>query len=268
MMNTASKGTALVTGASSGIGAIYADRLARRGYDLILVARNRARLDNLARQLTDETGRAVEVVAADLSDKGDLGRVEALLRDDASITLLVNNAGVGAATPLLDSDVDEMDRMIALNVSAVTRLSYAAAPGFVARGGGSIMNIASISALAPEILNGVYGATKAFVLVFGQSLHHELGDKGVRIQTVLPGATATRFWETARFPLENLPADVVMPAEEMVDAALAGFDLGETVTIPSLPDHAQWLAYEHARAQLRPQLSLASAAARYRQGKN
>jgi short-subunit dehydrogenase len=182
--------------------------------------------------------------------------------------LLVNNAGVGAATPLLDSDVDEMDRMIALNVSAVTRLSYAAAPGFVARGGGSIMNIASISALAPEILNGVYGATKAFVLVFGQSLHHELGDKGVRIQTVLPGATATRFWETARVPLENLPADVVMPAEEMVDAALAGFDLGETVTIPSLPDHAQWLAYEHARAQLRPQLSLASAAARYRQGKN
>jgi short-subunit dehydrogenase len=264
-MSPASKGTALVTGASSGIGAIYADRLARRGFDLILVARNRKRLDHLARDLSDETGRTVEVVAADLADGGDLARVEGLLRTDASITLLVNNAGVGAATPLLDSDINEMDRMIALNVGALTRLAYAAVPGFVARGGGSIINMASISALAPEILNGVYGATKAFVLVFGQSLHHELADKGVRVQTVLPGATATDFWETAGFPLENLPGHVVMPAAEMVDAALAGFDLGETVTIPSLSEHAHWLAYEHARARLRPHLSLATAAARYRQ---
>src|SRR3954447_1001311 len=135
-----SKGTALITGASSGIGAIYADRLARRGHDLILVARNKARLNELAERLTDETGRAVEVVAADLGNKDDLGRVEKVLRTDASITTLVNNAGVGATAPLLASDVDKMEEMITLNVGALTRLTYAAVPGLVKRGAGSIIN--------------------------------------------------------------------------------------------------------------------------------
>lgn len=133
-MTQHSKGTALVTGASSGIGAIYADRLARRGYDLILVARNQTRLDQLARRLTDETGRSVEVVAADLGKRTDAARIEKVLRTDASITMLVNNAGVGATGPLLASDVDKMEEMIALNVNALTRLTYAAVPGFVARG--------------------------------------------------------------------------------------------------------------------------------------
>lgn len=128
-MTQHSKGTALVTGASSGIGAIYADRLARRGYDLILVARNQTRLDQLARRLTDETGRSVEVVAADLGKRTDAARIEKVLRTDASITMLVNNAGVGATGPLLASDVDKMEEMIALNVNALTRLTYAAVPG-------------------------------------------------------------------------------------------------------------------------------------------
>ena len=148
MSTTTTKGTALITGASTGIGAIYADRLAKRGYDLILVARNRHRLTALARRLTDETGRSVEAIAADLGERPDLARIEAMLRTDASITLLVNNAGVGGAAPLLASDIDKMDDMIRLNVGALTRLTYVAAPGFVARGGGTIVNIASIVAIS------------------------------------------------------------------------------------------------------------------------
>jgi short-subunit dehydrogenase len=263
-MTTSTKGTALVTGASSGIGAIYADRLARRGYDLILVARNRRRLDGLAKRLRDETRRAIEVVTADLNDKLDLGRIEKLLRTDAGITLLVNNAGVGATAPLLDSDVDKMDQMIALNVGALTRLTYAVAPGFVARGGGTIINIASVVGVAPEILNGVYGATKAFVLALSLSLRKELADRNVRIQAVLPGATATDFWGTAGTPIEHLPDEIVMRADDMVDAALAGLDQGELITIPSLPDAADWQAYEAARQKLMPNMSLKVPAARYR----
>ena len=263
-MAISEKGTALVTGASSGIGAIYADRLARRGYNLILVARNRDRLDGLAKRLTDETGRVVEVVTADLTDKADLARIEALLRTDASITALVNNAGVGATAPLLDADVEKMDDLIALNVRALTRLTYAAVPGFVARGGGAIINIASVVAVGPEILNGVYGGSKAFVLAFSQSLRHELKDKNIHVQAVLPGATATEFWGIAGTPLEYLPNEIVMPAEDMVDAALTGFDQGEFVTIPALPDAADWDAYEAARQKLLPNLSRSTAAARYR----
>ena len=257
------KGTALVTGASSGIGAIYADRLARRGYDLILVARNRDRLTALARRLTNDTKRSVAVIAADLSDRTDLAQIEARLRTDASITLLVNNAGVGAAASLLASDIDKMDDMIRLNVSAVTRLTYAAAPGFIARGGGTIVNISSIVAISPETLNGVYGGTKAFVLAFSHSLRHELAGKGVHVQVVLPGATSTEFWDIAGLPVGNLPTEIVMSAEDMVDAALAGLDQGETVTIPSLPDKAEWDAFEAARQAMSGKLSSAVPAHRY-----
>lgn len=261
-----SKGTALITGASSGIGAIYADRLAHRGYDLILVARNRVRLDELARRLADETGRAIEVVAADLGNRDDVRRVEKVLQDDASITVLINNAGVGATAPLLASNVDKMDEMITLNVSALTRLTYAVAPGFAARSTGTIINIASIVGVAPEVLNGVYGGTKAFVLAFTLSLQKELADKNVRIQAVLPGATATDFWGIAGTPIEHLPSEIVMRAEDMVDAALAGLDQGEVITIPALPDAADWAAYEAARQKLMPNLSRKMPAARYRIG--
>jgi short-subunit dehydrogenase len=263
---TASKplGTALITGASTGIGAIYADRLAKRGYDLILVARNRERLDSLATRLAGETGRAIEIVTADLSDKADLGRIETLLRTDPRITMLVNNAGVAAIAPLLDSDVEKMDDMITLNVRALTRLTYAVAPGLVARGGGTIVNIASVVAIAPEALNGVYGASKAYVLALSQSLHKELAGQGVRIQAVLPGATATDLWAKAGRPVEHLPSEIVMSTDDMVDAALAGLDQGELVTIPALPDAADWQAYEAARQKLMPNLSRKNPAARYR----
>lgn len=263
-MSASPKGAALVTGASTGIGAIYADRLARRGYDLILVARNKARLDEVAGQIADATGRVVKTVAADLNDRADLKRVEAILATDPSITTLVNNAGVGALEPLLQSDISAMEEMIDLNVRALTRLTYAAAPVFVDRGGGAIINISSVVAVAPEVLNGVYGGSKAFVLAFSQSLHNELADKNVRIQVVLPGATATNFWDAAGGAVENLPSGMVMQSDDLVDAALAGFDQGELVTIPSLPEVADWAAYESAREKLIPNLSLSSVPSRYR----
>ena len=262
-MSTTTKGTALITGASSGIGAVYADRLAKRGYDLILVARNQSRLDSLAKRLQAETGRSVETIAADLNDRADLAKIETTLRTNAGITLLVNNAGVGAAAPLLSSDIDKMDEMIRLNVGALTRLSYAAAPGFVARGAGTIINISSIVAISPETLNGVYGGSKAFVLAFSQSLQHELTQKGVRVQAVLPGATATEFWDIAGLPVHNLPTAIVMSADNLVDAALAGLDQGETITIPSLPDKAEWDAFDAARRAMSGKISSSVPASRY-----
>jgi uncharacterized protein len=261
------KGTALVTGASSGIGAIYADRLARRGYDLILVARNESRLASLARRLAGDTGRAVETVAADLTKAADLQRVERVLRTNADISLLVNNAGFGAAGPLLVSDVNKMEEMIRLNVTALMRLTYATVPGFVERRTGTIINISSGVAIAPETLNGVYGATKAFVLALTHSLIHELADKGVRVQAVLPGATATEFWETVGVPIHQLPPETVMTANDVVDVALAGLDLGEIVTIPSLANNADWERYEAARrAMSLDKLSSAVPAPRYKLG--
>jgi short-subunit dehydrogenase len=154
--------------------------------------------------------------------------------------------------------------MIALNVTAPTRLTYAAVPGFVARGRGAVINIASIVALAPEVLNGVYGASKAFVLAFSQSLQHELADQGVRVQAVLPGATATDFWATGGLPLEHLDAAIVMRADELVDAALLGFERGERVTIPSLHQGEEWEAYEAARRAMAGHLSSNTPAPRYR----
>ena len=256
-------GTALITGASSGIGAVYADRLARRGYDLVLVARNSGRLHALAARLSDATGRAVETIVADLVQPGDVARVATVLRTDASITMLVNNAGVGSAVPLLDSSIEQMSDMIALNVDALTRLTYAVVSAYVARGTGTIVNIASVAAIAPKILNGVYSGSKAYVLALTQSLHHELAGKGIRVQAVLPGATATAFWDIAGPGLANMPATMLMTAGNMVDAALAGLDQGELVTIPSLPDAADWASFEAARLALGPNLSLPEPAARY-----
>jgi short-subunit dehydrogenase len=262
-MTVQSKGTALITGASSGIGAVYADRLAHRGYDLILVARNRGKLDTLASRLTNETKRAVEVLPADLSDPGDLARVEGVLKRDASITLLVNNAGIGTVAPLLNSDVDKMDDMIALNIGALTRLTYAVVPGLVARGAGTIINISSIVAIAPELLNGVYGGSKAYVLAFSHSLQHELAAKGIRIQAVLPGAIATDFWDLGGYPVSNFPPEFVMTTDDLVDAALSGLDQGELVTIPALPDKGEWDRFEGSRRDMSSRLSGREPAARY-----
>lgn len=260
---SASKGTALITGASSGIGAVYADRLAKRGYDLILVARNEERLKNVAARIASATGRSVAVQAADLNDPSALSKVEGVLKSNQDLTMLVNNAGFGSAVPLLQSDVDKMEEMIDLNVTALTRLTYAAAPAFAARGKGTIINISSVVAIAPEMLNGVYGASKAYVLALSQSLQHELADKGVRVQAVLPGATATEFWDIAGYPHQNMPSSWVMSAEDMVDASLAGLDGGEVVTIPALQNAEDWTAYEADRKAMSGKLSNVNPAPRY-----
>jgi short-subunit dehydrogenase len=257
------KETALVTGASAGIGATYADRLAKRGYNLILVARDLKRLDALAARLTKETGVQVETLKADLGNKADLARVERRLRDDDQITVLVNNAGMSAHGSLVGGDVDVHEAMIHLNVIAPTRLIAAIAPRFVARSAGTIINIASVLALAPELFNGVYSGTKAYLLNLSLSLHKELGPQGVRIQAVLPGATRTEIWEKVGVDANQFPPGFVMEADVMVDAALAGLDLGEIVTIPPLPNVADFEAYNNARLALAPNLSKDKAADRY-----
>ena len=257
------KGTALITGASSGIGAMYADRLARRGHDLILVARNRERLEALQRRLTDDTGRSVEIIVADLNDKTDLDRVEVRLRTDASITVLVNNAGMAMSGDLASADADRLESMILLNVLAPSRLALAAIPGFVGRGKGTLINISSVLALAPERFNGAYSGTKAYLLNLSLRLQQEVASRGVRVQVVLPGATRTEIWEKAGTDIATLPPSMVMDVDSMVDAALAGLDRGEVVTIPALPDVADWDAYEAARQQMIPNLSRSVPAARY-----
>jgi short-subunit dehydrogenase len=263
MSTPSNPGTALITGASTGIGSVYARRLAQRGYDLILVARDQERLTNLANDITAKTGRKAETLSADLTVKADLKRVEERLRFDSSVSALVNNAGFGGVAKLIDSNVDDMDNMIQLNVTALTRLTSAALPGFLKRSKGLIINISSVVALSPELLNGVYSGTKAFVVNLTQSLHNEVKDKGVRVQAVLPGATSTEFWDRAKLPVHNLPAEIVMTAEEMVDASLAGLDQGELITIPALPNLGDWEKFEETRKALGPNLSRQYSAARY-----
>jgi short-subunit dehydrogenase len=257
-----SKGTALITGASTGIGAVYADRLAKRRYDLILVARNEERLLESAARLK-AAGRKIETIVADLTHKEDVQRIAERLSTDPAITALVNNAGLGSARKLLDEKIDDLESMIYLNVTALTRLALAALPGFVARKNGLLINIASVVALAPDLLNGTYSGTKAYVVNFTQALKSELEGTGVTVQAVLPGATATPFWEKSGRPIEALPSEIVMSAEDMVDASLAGLDQHELITIPALPDSADWESYETARKALGPNLSHRKPAARY-----
>ena len=264
MNSVQSQGTALVTGASSGIGAIYAQRLAARGFDLLLVARDQQRLEEAASKLSAEHGVQVEVLKADLTQKDDVLKIEQRLRSDSSISLLLNNAGVAADGLLGNADTDQLDQLIQLNVTAVTRLAAAAAASFAKAGRGTIINIASVVALFPERFNATYSASKAYVLSLTQSLNAELDGTGVKIQAVLPGVTRTEIWERSGIDASQIPADMVMEAGEMVDAALSGLDQGELITIPSLPDAADWNAFVAARHVLAPNLSKSKAAARYK----
>lgn len=263
-MSHDTKGTALITGASTGLGAIYADRLARRGYDLILIARDAARLEALAEKLYGETGRSVSVLPADLIDPAQLAQVVARIAAEPSLTLLVNNAGIALNGTLTTSSPDQITRLIALNVTAPTLLAQAAGVAFAARGAGAIINISSVLALAPEMMDGAYSATKAFLLNLSHGLAHELGDKGVHVQAVLPGATRTEIWERSGMDLDAFPAAMVMAADDLVDAALVGFDRGEQVTIPPLQDDHDWLEMEKLRIGLGPTLSRRDVAPRYK----
>jgi len=254
--------TALITGASSGIGATYADRLARRGHGLVLVARDKERMAAIAERLRDAYGVEVEVLPADLTATDDLRRVEARLREDSSIGLLVNNAGAAAHGGFADPDLDAQETLIRLNVTAVTRLAGAVVPRFLAEGGGAIINMASVLAVAPEILPGIYAATKAFVLTFSQSLQAELGGRGLYVQAVLPAATRTEIWSRSGRDVNVLQG--VMDVGELVDAALVGFDQREAITIPPLPDAGQWDAFAAARLAMLPNFRQEHPAERYR----
>ena len=252
----------LITGASTGIGATYADRFARRGHDLVLVARDKARLEELASRLTHEHGVKADVLQADLTNTADLAGVEARLRTDSRIGILLNNAGAAASGGFANPDLDALDNLIKLNVTAVMRLAGAVVPRFLAEGGGSIINLSSVLALAPEIFGGIYSATKAFVLTFSQSLQVELGSRGLYVQAVLPAATRTEIWQRSGIDVNAIAG--VMAVEELVDAALVGFDRRELVTIPPLPDHGQWDVFDAARQAMLPNFGQEHPAARYR----
>jgi short-subunit dehydrogenase len=256
-----SRATVLITGASTGIGAVYADRFAKRGHDLVLVARDRNRLEKVADKLRGETGVNVDIIGADLTAASALAAVEARLREDARIGILVNNAGAAAAGTFIDQNSDQVTALITLNSTALTRLASAVAPRFVREGRGAIINIGSVVGLAPEFGMTVYGATKAFVLYLTQGLHLELGPKGVYVQAVLPAATRTEIWERSALDVNALPA--VMEVEELVDSALVGFDRRETITIPPLPDATQWATFDGARLAMLPNFAQTHAAARY-----
>ena len=256
------KPTVLITGASTGIGAVYADRFAHRGHGLVLVARDGTRMAALAERLRGETGVEIDVIQADLSIERDVERIEQRLREDSRIGVLVNNAGTTLPGDFLAQSGTDVAGLIALNITAVTRLANAVAPRFATAGGGAIINLASVVGLAPEFGMSVYGATKAFVLFLSQGLNVELGARGVYIQAVLPAATRTEIWERSGRDVDALPA--VMEVGELVDAALVGFDRRETVTIPPLPDDRQWVALEAARQAMLPNYMQAHAAARYR----
>ena len=255
---------ALITGASAGIGKAYARKLAKRGHDLVLVARDQARLEQLAEEL-NRNGATSAVVVADLTQSGDVSRIERILETDPAITFFLNNAGIATVEPHLHTPVEVIERLIALNVTAATRLALAAGRAFVARKAGTIVNIASIVAYNPERFNGVYGGSKAFMLALAHAMTRELNENGVTIQTVLPGATRTEIWERAGTDVDKrLPPERIMDADEMVDAALKGLELGERITIPSLPNAQDLADMEAARLKLGPNLSWAHPAERYR----
>ncbi len=254
--------TVLITGASSGIGTVYAERFARRGHDLVLVARDTARLESLAARLRQDTGVAVDVLPADLTVRTDLATVETRLRDDARIGILINNAGMAQSGGFTDQSADSIDQLVTLNTAALTRLAAAIAPRLANAGEGAIVNIGSVVGLAPEFGMSVYGASKAFALFLSQGLSLELSPRGVYVQAVLPAATRTEIWARAGIDINTLPE--VMDVGELVDAALVGFDRRETVTIPPLHVAARWDTLEASRQGLLSDIRQAQAAERYR----
>jgi short-subunit dehydrogenase len=258
------KGLAVVTGASQGIGAVYARKLAERGHDVVLVARNRDRLRENAAEIRAATSREAEVVVADLSTAADTSALAERLRTDPAISVLINNAGATLDGGLLANDADAVARQIALNVTAPTLLAQAAAKAFIARGGGAIVNISSVAAFAPEMFDGVYSGSKMYLLNLTLGLASKAKDSGVRFQAVLPGPTNTDMWARGSVPASVVPPERIMEPEDLVEAALMGLDRGEVVTAPTIDDEAAWQAYEAARRALGLHLAAGKPAARYR----
>lgn len=239
MSSSRTRPRALVTGASAGIGAAYAGRLAREGYDLVLVARRRERLEQLAERLHREAHVHAEVLAADLADAGALARVEARLAGDESLALLVNNAGFGAYRPFAQVEADVVDSLINVHVRAVARLTRAALPGMIRRGTGGVINVASLLAFSgsmppnPLPHRATYAGAKAFIVTFTQALAGEIAGTGVRVQVCLPGVVATEFHTVQGMDFSQRPR---MTADDVVAASLAAFARSEVTCIPGLDD--------------------------------
>jgi uncharacterized protein len=244
------KPIAVVSGASSGIGAVYADRFAKRGYDLILVARRADRLEALAQKISRAYPVRAEVMTADLANEPDLVRVEQMLATNPAVRVLVNNAGLMKRRPIAKSPLQDSLSQIALNITSLTRLTHAVLPAFILRNDGVIINISSVLAIHAMPVSSVYSGTKAFVLNFSRGLQNELAETGVKVQVVLPSPIATDIWDDSGLSLSVLNPDTVMSAETLVDAALAGLDKGESITWPSVADFSLCEQYDAARSKL------------------
>jgi short-subunit dehydrogenase len=266
MSKSSFKPVALVTGASAGIGAVYAERLAARGYDLILVARRADRLEALASKLAAAHGAKVEVVEADLTKDADVTRVERVIKANPAISLLVNNAGSSTLAPVAKTSEQDSTAMVALNVTALTRLTHAILPALLARNEGAIINIASVLSFHSLPISAIYSGTKGYVMNFSRGLQQELAATNVRLQLVLPASTATELWDLSGVPLATLNQASVMSAENLVDAALAGFDKGESITLPSVADASLWDKFDDARSKLFAATQTGTPAPRYRAG--
>jgi short-subunit dehydrogenase len=246
--------TALITGGTAGIGAEFARQLAARGDDLVLVARDGERLAGFAAEIEARYRVAVEVLAADLTDRGQLALVEARLADAGRpVDLLVNNAGFGVNQLFLGGDLDAEQRMLDVLVTAVLRLSHAALPGMVARGTGGIINVSSVASF---IAGGTYSAAKSWVTVFSESVDRQLAGTGVTVTALCPGFTHTEFHQRAEMDVDHLPDWMWLDAPDVVRAALSDFHRGKPVSVPG----AQYKALSTlARYLPRPVVRRASA---------
>jgi short-subunit dehydrogenase len=242
---------ALITGASSGLGAAFARRLASQGYDLILVARRRQRLTSLADELHEQFGVNVEVLVADLADTIDVGKVESRIAELAPLDLLVNNADFGIPAKFAETQLDRHLAMIHVHVLASVRFSRAALPGMLARGRGAMINVSSIGAFMPKPGDVTYCATKAYLNTFSEALQAEVGGTGVRIQALCPGFTHTEFLDNPEYEKyqikTRIPEVLWMSAEEVVEKSLDALGQGRVVCVPGLRN---WLIVILARAGL------------------
>jgi len=246
----AKMGTAVVTGASAGIGKVFAERLAEKGYDLFLVARRADRLDSIAKELTQQYGVQVKTQVADLGDAVQLETVAQAISGNDQITLLVNNAGTSFVGPLDGATVDQLNTLVNINIVALTRLSMAILPGFKSRDHGTIVNLGSVVGFDGYPYTPIYGATKAYVQNLSRSLQAELAGTNVVVQLVTPAATVSEIWDVSGFPLSQLDPNIVMSTQALVDAALVGLERQEKITAPSVQDEVEVTKYFDAAAAL------------------
>ena len=271
---SSTRSQALVTGASSGLGAAFAERLAHDQYDLILVARRRERLDALALRLQQDYSVNAEVLAADLTQSSELQTVENRIAEISDLTMLVNNAGFGGYKPFVQLEPDQAEELIRLQIVAVTRLTRAALPNMIARGQGAVINVSSRLAFSatlpspPLPKRATYAATKAYINTFTQILANELEGTGIRVQALCPGVVQTEFHQQVGIDPGSYPASIVMKPEDVVEASLAGLELGEVICMPALVDLDLLKQIDESQRRLFEQSRSGTLAGRYRVQQN